>query len=65
MGDPAGEEECDRRLIQVRGTHAGNAEEIADMIERHNDHDDATNNVDRLQADALGHSDFSYRRHRT
>jgi hypothetical protein len=35
-------------------------EEIARMIECHNDHDDATKKIDRFDADAFGCDGFGY-----
>ena len=46
MGDPAREKQRHRRLREVRRAEAGHAEEVAYVIERHEDHDDAAQRVD-------------------
>ncbi len=53
MGDSAGEEQRDSGDGEVGGT-LGLAEEIADMIERHEDQDDAAGEIDRFNARRSG-----------
>ena len=40
----------DGRLGQIGGVHARHAEEVAHVVERHQDHDDAAHHVDRFEA---------------
>ena len=48
VGDPAREEQRRRRGRDGSGVRARDAEEVARMVERHDDHDDAANKVDRF-----------------
>jgi hypothetical protein len=50
--DPAREEERRRRLREIDGILAGDAEIVACVIERHDDHDHPAHDVDRLDAHA-------------
>jgi hypothetical protein len=49
VGDPAREEERGGRGRQRDGVLAGNPEEVARVIERHDDHDRAAQHVHRRQ----------------
>ena len=63
MGDPAGKKKSSGGLVKIGGADGAIAKEIADMIERHQDHDDATNDVDRFDAGAIRADGFDCRRH--
>jgi hypothetical protein len=66
MSDPAREKQRFGRLIEICGTHAGNAEVVPDVIPRHQDHNnDAANDVNRFETDAVDGDTFDYRRHPT
>ena len=49
MRDPAREEERDRGVLEVRGTDLCAAEEVAHVIECHDDHHEAAQHVDGRQ----------------
>ena len=50
MRDPAREEQRGGRLGHVRWILPGHSEEVAGVIERHEDHDQAADHVDRVEA---------------
>ena len=62
VGDPAREEESDGGGGKV-GRRAGLAEEVSRVIERHDDHDDAANDVDRFEAGAFHCDGFGHGGH--
>ncbi len=51
--DPAGEEICRGGLREIVGKEGGVGEKVARVIERHDDHDDAAQKIDRFDARAL------------
>ena len=53
MSDPAREKQRFGRLIEICGTHAGNAEQVLYVIPRRQDQDDAANDVNRFETDAV------------
>src|SRR5579872_1546047 len=64
MSDPAGEKKRDSCVVEIRRTNPGNAEEVAHMIEGHNDHNDAADDVNRFDPGALDcNRGCGYRRH--
>ena len=50
MRNPAGEEQGVIRLSQILGLEAKIGEEVAGMVERHDDHNQATHDVERNDA---------------
>jgi hypothetical protein len=52
-----------KRAIDAVARRAGLAEEVPRMVERHDDHDDATNDVDGFQARAFEGDGFGYGGH--
>jgi sugar lactone lactonase YvrE len=54
VGDPAGKEKQGRRCREVGGIVAGVAEEVAGVVEGHQDHDEAAGYIDGFETDALG-----------
>jgi hypothetical protein len=52
MSDPAREKQGNGGVGGIGGSQAGNTEEVADMIERHDDHDYAAKDVDGFDAGA-------------
>ena len=53
VGDPAGEEICRGGLRKIVGKEGSVGEKIARVVERHDDHDDAAEKIDGLDARAL------------
>jgi hypothetical protein len=60
VGDPSGEEQRRRRARDVGRTYRDDAEEIACVIKRHQDHDDAAEDVDGLDAVATHHTHTTF-----
>ncbi len=56
MRDPASEEQGDCSRRRIRGIEACISEEVAGMIERHQDHDHAAQDVDCFQPHTFGRS---------
>jgi hypothetical protein len=50
MRDPPGQEDRRRRLGQVGRIEAGAGEEIPRVVQRHDDDDDAPQQIDRVQS---------------
>src|SRR5581483_7817132 len=48
MSDPPCEEQRDRRFGQIRGTDVRGAKEIAGMVQCHENHGDATHDINRF-----------------
>ena len=65
MSDPSSEEQGDGGGGGIGGSKAGVAEVIAGVIESHQNHDDAAQQVDRFDADAYRSRGCSVRGHQT
>jgi hypothetical protein len=55
MRDPSREEQRDSRVGDIGRIESGRSEKFTYVVKRHHDHDDAAQNIDRLNARSFGY----------